>query len=165
MKKKITYILIFLALVLAVAGCGKENERATPTAQIGNPWSQWTSIAETENATGFSFELPEVVGEKYVADVFRTMNGELIEVVYRFEDYEVCVRKSLGEGQDISGDYNSYEICTEERYNGIAITRYHNSASSATRLTLSYQGFSWSLVAPNGFGTDSHKLFLKEILK
>jgi hypothetical protein len=165
MKKKITCILICFALVLAVAGCGKENKKATPTAQIGNPWSQWTSIAEAENATGFSFELPEVIGEKFVADVFRTMNGELIEVVYRFEDHEACVRKGQGENQDISGDYNTYETCTEENHKDISVTRYHNSGSSATRLTFSHQGFSWSLVAPNGFGTDSHELFLKEILK
>ena len=165
MKKKITYILICFALVLAVSGCGKEKEKATPSAQIGNPWKQWTSITEVENATGFSFELPEIVGEKFVADTFRTMNVELIEVIYHFEDYEVCVRKRQGEGQDISGDYNTYEICTDENHKDITVTRYHNSGSSATRLTFSYQGFSWSLVAPNGFGTDSHEVFLNEILK
>lgn len=100
----------------------------------------------------------------FVADTFRTMNGELMEVVYHFEDYDVCVRKSQGEGQDISGDYNIYETCSDESYNGIAITRYYNSGSSATRLTFSYEGFSWSLVAPNGYENDSHELFLNEIL-
>ena len=156
---------IFLILILALTACSNGKEEAPQTAQIGNPWKQWSSIAEAEKATEFPFGLPEVIGEKDVSDGFRTMNGELMEVIYHFEDYEVIVRKSLGEGRDISGDYNSYEICTEESYNGIAITRYHNSASSATRLTFSHQGFSWSLVAPNGFGTDSHEVFLNEILK
>ena len=51
-------------------------------AQIGNPWTTWSSIEEAENVVNFEFGLPEVVAERYVAEEIQTMNNELIEVVY-----------------------------------------------------------------------------------
>ena len=132
---------------------------------IGNPWSDWDSIEEAEAAVGFSFALPEVIADTYVAEVFRTMNDELIEVVYRDEGFEVCVRKRKGEGQDISGDYNVYEICEETDYYGAVIMNYLNSVDPAAKQIISYHGYSWSLVAPNGYGVDLEREVLNWILK
>ena len=121
MKKTIS-ILILCCLVSAVfAGCGSqkaEQEQISQNTMIANPWSSWDSIAEAESATGFSFGLPEVIADKYTVFSVRTMNNELIEVVYRDGDFEICIRKQKGEGQDISGDYNKYETCTETNHNG-----------------------------------------------
>ena len=132
---------------------------------IGNPWSDWDSIEEAEAAVGFSFALPEVIADTYVAEVFRTMNDELIEVVYRDEGFEVCVRKRKGEGQDISGDYNVYEICEETDYYGAVIMNYLNSVDPAAKQIISYHGYSWSLVAPNGYGVNLEREVLNWILK
>ena len=167
MKKKVIIIFLMCLVLLTVCvGCGKqtaEQEQTAPLLAIGNPWSDWDSIEEAESVIGFSFGLPEVIADSYTAVSIRTLNTELIEVVYRAESFEVCVRKQKGEGQDISGDYNNYETCTETDYNGGTITSYHNSNNDAVKQLISYQGYSWSLVAQNGFWGDSNWDFVSKI--
>ena len=164
MKKLISIILICL-IIAAFSGC----ESTTPTPEpntsvaIGNPWREWASIVDTEDAVGFTFGLPDVIAGNYKAAEFRTMNKELIEVVYLDGEYEVCVRKQVGEGEDISGDYNQYESRTETQQNGAAITTYRNNGGAVKQL-ISYNGHSWSLVAEKGFWGDSANDFLNAIL-
>lgn len=166
MKKVVSIILLCLIISTIYVGCGKqmkENEQISQTATIGNPWSDWDSIEEAESVIGFSFGLPEVIADSYNAVSVRTMNDKLIEVVYCDKDFEVCVRKQKGEGQDISGDYNKYETCTETNYSGGTITNYHNSDNNAVKQIISYKGYSWSLVAPNGCWGDSNWDFVSKI--
>ena len=165
-KKAFGFVLICLVSVAVCVGCGKqtaEQEQTSQTVAIGNPWSDWDSMEEAESVIGFSFGLPEVIADSYTAVSIRTLNSELIEVVYRDESFEVCVRKQKGEGQDISGDYNKYETCTETNYNGGTITDYHNSNNDAAKQLISYNGYSWSLVAPNGYWGDSDWDFVSKI--
>ena len=166
MKKFISIILLCVMVFMVLAGCGKQasgNEQSSQSAAIANPWSDWASVEEAEAAVGFSFGLPEVIADNFTAAVFRTMNDELIEIVYRDQDAEICVRKKAGEGQDLSGDYNQYETCTEEAFDGGTVAYYSNSGNNAVKLLVSYQGYSWSLVAADGWGEDSDWDFVKEI--
>ena len=168
MKKIVSMILLCLMMATMFVGCGKpkmEQEQAEQTAMIGNPWSDWNTIEEAEANIGFSFGLPEVIADSYNAVSIRTLNDQLIEVVYLDDDFEVCVRKQKGEGQDISGDYNEYETCTEEKYHGGTITNYYNSNNHAVKQIISYNGYSWSLVAPNGYWGDSNWDFVSKILE
>lgn len=166
MKKNALIILLCCIVSAIFAGCGNqtvEQEQISQTTAIGNPWSDWDSIGEAESVVGFSFGLPEVIADSYNAVSIRTLNNELIEVVYCDESFEVCVRKQKGEGQDISGDYNEYETCTETNHNGGTITNYHNSDNNAVKQLISYKGYSWSLVAPNGYWGDSNWDFVSKI--
>ena len=168
MKKNASIILLCCFISAVFAGCGNQaavQEPVSQTTALGNPWSDWDSIEEAESAVGFSFGLPEVIADSYNAVTIRTLNNELIEVVYRDEDFEVCVRKQKGEGQAISGDYNVYETCTETNHNGGTITNYHNSNNNAGKQLISYEGYSWSLVAPNGCWGDSNQDFVSKILE
>ena len=161
--KRIISILLCLILLLLFAGCGKAADKETElpqSAQLANPWSSWASIAEAEREVGFSFGPPEVIAETYIAEEIRTMNSEMIEVIYRDEDFEVRVRKQSGEGQDISGDYNKYAFCSEQNNHGGTLTSYYNSDNNAVKQIVSYQGYSWSFVAPNGYWGDSNQDFL-----
>ena len=168
MKKVVSIILLSLISSTIFIGCGKQNmeQEKTQTSQItmiGNPWSDWNTIEEAESAVCFSFGLPEVIADSFKAASIRTLNNKLIEVVYRDGDYEVCIRKQEGEGEDISGDYNKYETCTEETYNGGTITSYSNSNNHAVKQIISYNGYSWSLVALNGYGEDTELDFVSLI--
>lgn len=166
--KKIVFLLSCIILSAVFAACGSDAalaEETSRTTAIANPWSSWDSIEEAESVTGFSFGLPEVIRERYHAVGIRTMNKDLIEVVYQDESFEVCVRKEKGEGQDISGDYNKYEISTETNQNGGTLISCHNSNNAAIKQLISYKGYSWSLVAPNGYWGDSNQDFLNIILK
>ena len=169
MKKTISIVILFCLVSAVFAGCGSqkaEQELISQNTMIANPWSSWDSIAEAEATTGFTFGLPEVIADKYTVFSVRTMNNELIEVKYGYEDFEICIRKQKGEGQDISGDYNSYETCTETSHqSGAMIITHQNSSSSAMKQLINYDGYSWSLVASNGFWEDSNGDFLNKILE
>ena len=167
MKKTITKIFLCLIVSVFLAGCGNQKVDRETTAQsvsIANPWSDWKSLEEAETAVGFELGIPEKIADTYVADVFRTLNNELLEVIYRYEDYEICVRKQKGEGEDISGDYNKYDTSAEDDFNGGKIVEYSNSNNSAVKQIISYNGYSWSLMAPNGYHEDSNDEFLNYIL-
>lgn len=167
MKRVAAMILLCLAVSACFTGCGSpqvEQEEKTKTAAIGNPWSDWDSMEAVESAAGFSFGLPEVIADCYTAAAFRTLNDELIEVIYRDGDLEVRVRKQKGENQDISGDYNQYDTCTEESYGEATVITYRNSGSNAVKQLISDQGYSWSVTAPEGYWGDSCQDFVNEIL-
>ncbi len=166
MKKIISVILVCLTVSAFWAGCEKQaivDETKSQTTAIGNPWSDWESLEEAEAAAGFPFGLPVVIADSYEAVAFRTLNNELIEVIYHDEDLEVRVRKQKGEGQDISGDYTVYDAVSEDPFNGGMITSYYNSGDNAVKQVISYQGYSWSLTAPNGYWGDSNADFLNAI--
>lgn len=165
MKNAVSVVLLCLLVCTVCVGCGNQMAKEDQTVAIGNPWSDWNSIEEAESAIEFSFGLPEVIADSYDAVSIRTLNNELIEVVYCDESFEVCVRKQKGEGQDISGDYNEYESCAETNHNGGTITNYYNSEDTALKQLVSYKGYSWSLVAPNGYGGDSNWDFVSKILE
>ena len=168
MKRILIMILLCCNIIFLLVGCGnskyaqKEEEQVVETA---NPWTEWASIEETEKATSLTLGLPKVIAGSYVADEFRTMNGELIEVVYHDDDIEVCVRKQKGEGEDISGDYNEYENYEKKKVHGGEISTYYNTDNRSTKQLISYQGYSWSLVAPKGFWGDSNQDFLNLIFE
>ena len=166
MKKIVTIILLCLAVSAVLSGCGNQKAVQETTAEsvaIANPWSDWKSLKEAETAVGFELGIPEKIADTYVADVFRTLNNELLEVIYRYEDYEICVRTQKGEGEDISGDYNKYDTSAEDDFNGGKIVAYSNSNNSAVKQIISYNGYSWSLIAPNGYHEDSNEEFLNHI--
>lgn len=147
MKKIFLFCLILSVLM---CGCGRQKEQ-TQTVSIGNPWSDWETLAEAEAAVGFSFGLPTEIGDSCTAEAFRTMSGELLEVIYRSGDSQIRVRKQKGEGQDISGDYTQYDICTQETIGTATVTGYRDSRSNAEKLLISCGGYSWSVTAPDGF--------------
>ena len=152
---------IFLILVL-LTGCAAEAEETTPSVQLANPWVEYETLAEAEEAAGFSLSLPETVEGSYTAETFRVMNGQLLEVTYRDEEFTVTVRKMAGEGQDISGDYREYETVHVSEQEDRTVT---NKILGSSWLTLiSYDGYSYSLSAPNGYWGDSHNGFLLHIL-
>lgn len=142
-------VLLFVVLVLlAVAvGCsgGKTEELPSGSAQIANPWKTYETLEEAEAAVGFELELGEIIADSYCAEIFRVMNGSLLEVVYSSGDDTVTVRKAAGE-EDISGDYSTYEeIRIEEWADGSAAYRGDRS------VVICRGDFSYSLYAPEGF--------------
>ena len=166
MKKTTAIILLSIAICAVFVGCGNEKAETTaPVAFIGNPWSDWDSIGEAESAAGFSFGIPETITDTCKADAFRTMNNEMIEIIYHDGDSEVRVRKQKGEGQDISGDYNEYDTCTEESFGEGKITTYRNNDGGAMKQIISYNGYSWSVTAQSGYSEDTNEAFLDKIME
>ena len=158
------YRIIPLLLCLLLAGCSTKSEafsaHSTDTfTQIANPWKDYASLAEAEAACGLTFPIPETVAGSYVAEVFRVMNGELLEVRYRDGDFSVTVRMQAGEGQDLSGVYGVSE--NEQSYEtdgAVIIEKYINGGILQL---ISKDGYSYSLYAPNQYWGDSNREFLQ----
>ncbi|MDO5401550.1 MAG: hypothetical protein Q4F17_11365 [Eubacteriales bacterium] len=152
MKKAI----LLLALCLLLCGCGKQAP-----AELPNPWVDYDTLAQAQEAVGFTLELPETVEGSYTAQRFRVMNGELLEVVYIDGDFSVTVRKMAGEGQDISGVYGDFETEHTHELDGCTVI---NKLGDGPWVTLvSRGGYSYSLYAPNHYWGDSMQGFLGPI--
>ena len=158
------YLIILLCLLLA--GCSNETtpvETATSTtevsAQLANPWKDYSSLSEAEAACNLTFPMPEVIADSYIAESFRVMNGELLEVRYRDGDFSVTVRIQAGEGQDISGVYSESE--NEQTYEIDGAVICEKNIDGGILQLISKDGYSYSLYAPNHYWGDSNMEFLE----
>ena len=124
MKKLLIFTISVLA-ILAVAGCNKKAEQEEePMMQMPNPFMEYSSLADAEQATGFRFDYPENIGGA-VGYAYRVMNGEMLEVIClgtNETSAEVArIRKAKG-SDDISGDYNVYgDVKNDNSLNNLQI--------------------------------------------
>jgi hypothetical protein len=151
-----------------MTGCSKEAvpaQTTTPTAevstQLANPWKDYVSLEEAEAASGLDFPMPETIADSYVAESFRVMNSQLLEVRYRDGDFPVTVRMQTGEGQDLSGVYGEFENPHTFEVNGATIKVM--SIDAGVLQLISKDGYSYSLHAPNDYWGDSNIEFLQYI--
>ena len=74
-------------------------------------------LEEAGKLAGFSFTAPESVDgytERYIAAI----EGDVAQVIFsNGDDSELLFRKGLG-GDDISGDYNTYDVTEEQAIDG-----------------------------------------------
>ena len=127
MKMFIVYVLSF-AMALSMVACGgytaKEIAAADTTpgenVQIPNPWQECAGLEEAGKLAGFSFTAPESVDgytEKYIAAI----ENDIAQVIFSNEDgFKLYFRKGLG-GDDISGDYNTYDVAEEQTIDGKSV--------------------------------------------
>lgn len=157
-------VLFFILLCLLLSGCNSEAQPVesttaiTETQQTANLWVEYNSIAEAEAAYGYSFPLSEIVEGSYIAESYRVLNGELLEVVYRDEDFEVTARMQSGEGLDISGIYEGFGAISTYKSETHTIT--HKNINNGLLQLVSKDGYSYSFYAPNYYWGDSNAGFL-----
>ena len=158
-------IVFFLLVCLLITGCSaapQPTEATTEPAgglQIGNPWKDYSSLEEAETACGLRFPLGDTVAGSYVAESFRVLNGELLEVTYRNGISEVTVRMQSGEGRDIAGVYMEFEEVSTFETETYTLTNKHIAGGGILQLAFS-GGYSYSFYAPNGYAGDSNADFL-----
>ena len=92
---------------------------------LANPWQECASMPQAESLAGFSFAigdsaLPEGYGPE--AAYIQVIEGGMLEVDYDGErGGTVCLRKAVGT-DDVSGDYNSYDLTQTSRIAGQDVT-------------------------------------------
>ena len=157
--------MLILTVCLLLTGCGSTAQppQATPDTapiqQLGNPWKDYHSLEEAEAACGLDFPLEDVVADSYKAETYRVMNGQLLEVTYRDDIFEVTVRMQAGEGQDLSGVYEEFEnISTFETETHTVINKKIKDGGMVQ--LVSKDGYSYSFYAPNHYWGDSNGVFL-----
>lgn len=158
-------VLSLLLACLLLAGCGstaQPPETTTDTApilQLANPWKDYPSLEEAEAACGLDFPLEDVVAGSYQAETYRVMNGQLLEVTYRDDSFEVTVRMQAGEGQDLSGVYEEFENITTFEMDTHTIINKKIKDGGLVQL-ISKDDYSYSFYAPNHYWGDSNADFL-----
>lgn len=146
--EKFIAVILSLVMALAIVGCSGNANAPAPTThkdnasftadgtvipgsdpktwgpadesenvQIPNPWQECGSLEEAGKLAGFSFTAPESVDgytERYIAAI----ENEIAQVIFsNGDDSELYFRKGVG-GDDISGDYNTYDVAEEQTIDG-----------------------------------------------
>ena len=89
--------------------------------QIPNPFVEYETLERAAQAAGLPLTAPTAVNGSDGC-VFRAIEGDLLEVIYRKgEDETARVRKAPGQ-EDISGDYNVYDEVGALDANGLHVT-------------------------------------------
>lgn len=98
------------------------NKDADNSAQIPNPWTEYKSVDEAKKTVNFEAPVPTKVTDGYKLDYISTLDGELLQIVYRnAEDKQISYRAAKG-SEDISGDYNVYDTSEELQVGGNTVT-------------------------------------------
>ncbi len=142
-------ILITMAAVLlfAAAACGSRKENTSgdmpeneENISVANPFTDFASLAEAEEAAGFTIALPEV--PEADRTVYRAAKGQMLEVIFcKGEEHLLTLRKAAGI-KPVDGDFNSYEKEVIVQFN-------HMPEVSAAREKLSggkVRNITWTLM-------------------
>lgn len=108
---------------------GKNTDNGT---QIPNPWTEYKSVDEAKKAVNFDAPIPTKVTDGYKLDYISTLDGELLQIVYKnAEDKQISYRTAKG-SEDISGDYNVYKDTKTVKAGEVSVTlRKGDKTSSA----------------------------------
>lgn len=146
--EKFIAVILSLVMALAIVGCSGNANAPAPTThkgdtsytadgtvipgsdpktwgpaedgeniQIPDPWQECTSLEEAGKLAGFSFTAPESV-DGYTEWYIAAIENEIAQVIFsNGDDSELYFRKGVG-GDDISGDYNTYDVTEEQTIDG-----------------------------------------------
>ncbi len=165
---KVKNVVLLIIIIMLITGCASQTpkEKDAQGGAVADQdeliWDEWDSLKEAEAAVGFDFELPETVSGSYKAEEYKTLNGEIIEVTYRDDDYTVYVRKQKIASSlwaDLPGGYNEtdFEVRDSFDLDDGTITYSYNpeDENSPFKTDILYKGFCWALFAPKGYWGDS----------
>ena len=143
----------------------KADRGESEESMIGmpNPYTDHGTLKEAEEDAGFKIQIPdEIRGVKAVA--FRNLGTEMLEVIYYDGDAEVTrVRKGTGE-DDISGDYNVYEIEEAADVTGTQVT-LKGSADGYVLAVWNEGGYAYAVSVTKKITKDEILRIVEEIVK
>ena len=101
------------------------SSATSDTAQIPNPWTGCTTLADAAALTGYDFTVPDSVDGYPDVTIAVLESEQLTEVQYRSGNARLCLRKAPG-SDDISGDYNQYAESNAVDVDGRSVTLQGN---------------------------------------
>ena len=122
---------------------------------LANPWQECASMSQAESLAGFSFAisdsaLPEGYGPE--AAYIQVIAGAMLEVDYTGgRGGSVCLRKAVGT-DDVSGDYNSYDLTQTSRIAGQDVT-LRGAENAWYVATWTRDGYSFAVVSTSALTT------------
>ena len=152
---KINKLLVVLILSMFCFSCSSNNN------QIANPWTIVDSVEEASSLTNFDFIVPEKIDDNDIS-LIEVMNDEIIEIRY---GEDIIIRKAKGK-DDISGDYNSYDVVKEETISYVApnatcgtpdevVLTLRGNDDTYNCITWTYFDYAYSITSNDGLNLDS----------
>ena len=129
---------------------------------LANPWQECASMTQAESLAGFSFAidagaLPEGYGPN--ASYIQVIAGAMLEVDYGgARGGSVCLRKAVGT-DDVSGDYNSYDLTQTSRIEGQDVT-LRGAENAWYVATWARDGYSFAVVSTSALTTSQVEAFV-----
>ena len=143
----------------------KADRGESEESMIGmpNPYTDHGTLKEAEEDAGFKIQIPdEIRGVKAVA--FRNLGTEMLEVIDYDGDAEVArVRKGTG-ADDISGDYNVYEVEEAADVTGTQVT-LKGSADGYALAVWNEGGYAYAVSVTKKITKDEILRIVEEIVK
>ena len=163
MKK---FVALFLTAVIAVGvvGCAKkpqksENDITQEQVQIPNPIVTYETIDEAKEALDFEPVIPGKINEEYETSHICVIDKKLFQVTFKNGTDEILYRMSKG-NEDISGDYNEYEVTRDVDIDGIKAV-FKGNADKVYVITWSDDEFSYSMSFTAGISEETAKELIK----
>lgn len=99
--------------------------------QIPNPFVDYETLEEAENAVGFKIKTPSNLPKGYKIESISAASNTLVQIIYKNGQDELYFRQAKGQ-DDISGDYNDYAQVTTENIGQLKITLKGNQQKIST---------------------------------
>lgn len=182
--KKLVLTVLCAATMTSMAACGAKEpvtaetvktetritavaatpESIEPEEPIGmpNPWTDYKTLKEAEDAAGYSFSVPESIGE-YKQTIIQAMGQEIIQVFFETgeqSDAVILIRKGTG-SDDISGDFNTYKETEQVDINGYQVTEQGNDGQ-VMLATWTDAGYTYSVSTP-GLSESEMESIIKQV--
>lgn len=163
MKKLLS---LFLSAVLAVGavGCAKEPQKTQDDTkqeqvQIPNPIVTYETIDDAKEVLDFEPVLPKKIEEEYEISHICVVDNKLFQVTFINGTDEILYRMAKG-SEDISGDYNEYEVTKDIDIDGIKAV-FKGNDDKVYVMTWSDDEFSYSMSFTSGISEETAKELIK----
>ncbi|MCR5760822.1 MAG: hypothetical protein K6F82_02300 [Sphaerochaetaceae bacterium] len=157
--KKFTLLLLVIFIFL-LSGCSSlfvEEKEEVAVTTLANPWKTYESLDSAASELSFSVHIPDF-SPTWVPVSYSVMDSSLLEVVFSSDtDGQFTFRMSATD-DEISGDYNTYELVSNVTVNGAWITEYSLQEGTIKAASWMYEGHAYYLLFDN---SQSEESFLK----
>lgn len=129
-----------------------------------SPIVEYDTLEEAEQAIGYKFQVPATI-TGYDEVSYSVISGDLIQVIYRGESGDICIRKGAGV-EHISGDYNFYAAAQQYIVRGheVVISGDGETAALATWTDGTYS-YSIGISDENGLSRMSQGMSIADMQK
>lgn len=130
--------------------------------QIPNPWKDYESIRDAQDAVGFSVKLPKKISG-YKKAAIQAVDKAILQVFYEKDGAEILIRKAVAsEGKDISGDHSDYAKVSKVKEKGNTIT-IKGTAKKKMLAVWTDGTYSYSVYASKGMSQKALLKFVKQV--
>ena len=148
-------------MALSLVGCGNTDEKSSsqpevtpvvtpapessePDVQIPNPIKTFETLEELRSSLSFAFTVPAFVPKGYEVEQLSIIDETLVSIDCKNGDDAINYRVSQGI-DDISGDFNSYEVEGTINIDDIIVATKGNVENEISVATFTNEGLTYSL--------------------